>query len=137
MKKTNVSRLLTAVLLFGLGLTTGLVAQTNGDLATRMELKRTDLSGAPNMEVVVSTSETKPGEMIPMHSHHGIEAVYIIQGATVQVPGKDPITMATGGNGLNLRDINHAGYKNVGDTTLKLFTVHIVDKSKPLYEFVK
>jgi hypothetical protein len=47
------------------------------DLAQRMELKRTDLSGAPGMEVVTSVSEFRKGEGIPVHSHHGIETGYV------------------------------------------------------------
>jgi hypothetical protein len=38
---------------------------------------------------------------------------------------------------LNLRDVNHAGFRVVGDTSLKLFTVHIVDKGKPLYGYAQ
>ena len=36
-----------------------------------------------------------------------------------------------------LRDVQHAGFSVVGDKTLKLFTVHIVDKGKPLYDISK
>jgi hypothetical protein len=63
-----------------------------------------------------------------------VEAAYIVQGARVQVPGKDPLTLATGGSLLNLRDVKHGGFTVVGDTSLKLFTVHVVDKGKPLYD---
>jgi hypothetical protein len=45
--------------------------------------------------------------------------------------------LETGAPIMNLRDAPHAGYKIVGDTPLKLVTVHIVDKGKPLYEWVK
>ena len=38
---------------------------------------------------------------------------------------------------MYLREVKHAGFKVVGDTPLKLFTVHIVDKGKPLYDYVK
>ena len=31
----------------------------------------------------------------------------------------------------------HGAFKVLGDTRLKLLTVHIVDKDKPLYDFVK
>jgi hypothetical protein len=34
--------------------------------------------------------------------------------------------------GVNVRDVPHAGYKVVGDKPLKLLTVHIVDKGKPM-----
>lgn len=125
------------VVVFSLGLVTGLVAQTMNDSPQRVEQKRADLSGAPSMEVIVSVAEYKPGESIDLHVHHGIEAAYVVQGASVQVAGKDPMALATGGSLLNLRDVKHGGFKIVGDTPLKLFTVHVVDKGKPLYDYTK
>jgi len=128
---------LAGVLLFGAGVVTGLVAQTSSDSPQRVEQKRTDLSGAPGMEVIASVAEYKPGDSIGLHSHHGVEAAYVLQGASVQLPGKDPMALATGATVLNLRDVKHGGYKVVGDTSLKLFTVHIVDKGKPLYDYAQ
>ena len=122
------------LVLFGLGVATGLVAQTPTDSPQRVELKRTDLSGAPGMEVITSVAEYKPGDVVDTHFHHGVEAAYVVQGATVQVPGKDPMTLVTGGSVLNLRDVRHGGFKVVGDTSLKLYTVHVVDKGKALYD---
>ena len=137
MKKTLAIHTLAGVALFGLGLTTGLVAQTYDDSRQRVELKRADLSGAPGMEVIASTAEYKNGDAIDLHIHHGIEAAYVLQGGMVQVPGKDPMPLPTGASLLNLRDVKHGGFKVVGDTPLKLFTVHIVDKGKPLYDYSK
>jgi quercetin dioxygenase-like cupin family protein len=113
------------------------VAAISSDSPARKELKRADLSGAPGMEVITSTAEYKKGDEIPRHFHHGVETGYILQGTMVQVPGKDPMMLETGAPIMNLRDVPHAGYKVVGDTPLKLVTVHIVDKGKPLYEWVK
>jgi quercetin dioxygenase-like cupin family protein len=121
--------------LFGLGIATGLLAQALTDSPQRIEQKRTDLSGAPGMEVIASVAEYKPGEVLALHSHHGVETAYVLQGTTVQLPGKAPTILATGTTLLNLRDVKHAGFKIVGDTSLKLFTVHVVDKDKPLYEY--
>ena len=115
------------VLLFGVGVVTGLVAQTSSDSPQRVEQKRTDLSGAPGMEVIGSVAEYKPGDSIGLHAHHGVEAAYV----------KDPMVLATGATVMNLRDVKHGGYKIVGDTSLKLFTVHIVDKGKPLYDYAQ
>jgi quercetin dioxygenase-like cupin family protein len=114
------------------GATTG-----SSDLPERVELKRADLSGAPDMEVITSISEFKKGESIPRHFHHGIETGYVLQGTMVQLPGKGAMMMETGASILNLRDVPHAGFTVVGDTPLKLLTVHVVDKNKPLYEWVK
>lgn len=125
------------VAIFGLGLATGLLAQSNVDLPGRKELKRTDLSGAPGMEVITALVELKPGDEAPMHFHHGVEAAYVIQGGTVQSPGKEPVQMASGATVMNLRDVKHGGFKVVGDSSLKLFTVHIVDKGKPLFDTSK
>jgi len=137
MKKAALIRSIACILLFGLGVATGLVAQTVGDSAQRVEQKRTDLSGAVGMEVIASTAEYKPGDTVDVHFHHGVEAAYVVQGASVQFPGREPMTLATGSTTLNLRDVKHAGFKVVGDTSLKLFTVHVVDKGKPLYDYSK
>jgi quercetin dioxygenase-like cupin family protein len=113
------------------------VAAVSYDSPARKEQKRADLSGAPGMEVISSMVEFKKGDFIAVHVHHGIETNYVVQGSMVQAPGKDPMMLATGSVGLNLRDAPHAGFKVVGDEPLKIFTVHIVDKGKPLYDWVK
>ena len=137
MKKPSLIHLAAGAALFGLGWTTALVAQPTGDSPQRVEHKRADLSGAPGMEVIASVAEYRNGEAIDLHLHHGIEAAYVLQGASVQSPGKDPAMLATGATLLNLRDVKHGGFKVVGDTPLKLFTVHVVDKGKPLYDYAK
>ena len=107
------------------------------DSAARKELRRVDLSGAPGMEVVLSLSEYKPGDELPAHFHHGIEAGYVVEGGMVEVPGKPAFALPTGAPIMNLRDVAHGGFKIVGEKTIKLITVHIVDKGKPLYDTVK
>ena len=109
----------------------------SGDLPQRQELKRADLTSSADMEVITSISEIKKGEKIPRHSHHGIETGYVLQGTMVQFPGQPPTMMQTGSAIMNLRDVPHAGFTVVGDQPLKLVTVHVVDKNKPLYEWVK
>jgi quercetin dioxygenase-like cupin family protein len=128
---------ISAVLLFGLGVATGQLAKPASDSPQRVEQKRTDLTGAPGMEVIASVAEYKPGDVIRAHTHHGVEAAYVVQGARVQLPGKEPTALLSGATLLNLRDVKHAGFTVVGDTPLKLFTVHIVDKDKPLYDYVQ
>ncbi|MBR7799197.1 cupin domain-containing protein [Undibacterium sp. FT137W] len=114
------------------------MAQALSDSPQRQEKQRVELpgpNGAPTgMEVISSVAEYKPGEGIDLHLHHGIEALYVVQGAQIQMPGKDPQTLPTGASLMNLRMVQHGGFKVVGDSSLKLFTVHIVDKSKPLYD---
>jgi hypothetical protein len=121
------------------------VAQAQ-DSPQRKELRRVDLSGAAGMEIISSISEFKPGDELPRHLHHGVEAGYVVQGAMVQNPGQPPTMLATGAPILNLlrvpaggllRDAVHGGFRVVGPGNLILFTVHTVDKGKPLYDWVK
>jgi len=107
------------------------------DSPGRKELRRADLSGAPGMEVVLSVGEYRPGDAIPLHFHHGVETGYVLEGGMVEMPGKPPSTLPTGAPIMNLRDVPHAGWTVVGEKTIKLLTVHIVDKGKPLYDWVK
>jgi quercetin dioxygenase-like cupin family protein len=137
MRRAIVVQSVAGTLLFGLGVATGIVAQTNSDSPQRVEQKRTDLSGAPGMEVIASTAEYIPGQGVELHFHHGVEAAYVVQGARVQSPGQEARMLTTGATILNLRDVKHGGFKVVGDTSLKLFTVHVVDKGKPLYDYSK
>jgi quercetin dioxygenase-like cupin family protein len=103
------------------------------DSPNRKEMKRVDLTGT-KMEVILSTGEYKPGDTIPRHIHHGEEAFYVLEGATVETPDGKRIELATGSGSINLRDVPHGGFKVVGDKPLKLVTVHIVDKGQPLYD---
>ena len=137
MKRANAVLALSGAMLFGLGLATGLTAQTLTDSPNRKEQKRADLTGTPNMEVIASIVEIKPGESSSLHVHHGIEAFHVLQGAAIQAPGQEPSALPTGLTSLNLRDVKHGAFKVLGDTPLKLLTVHIVDKDKPLYDYVK
>lgn len=113
------------------------VALAQLDSPNRKEIKRADLSGATGFEVINSITEYKPGDEIKLHIHHGLESGYVVQGATVQAPDKDPTPLPTGASLINLRDVPHGGFKIVGDKSLILFTVHIVDKGKPLYDSPK
>jgi quercetin dioxygenase-like cupin family protein len=107
------------------------------DSAARKELKRADLSGAAGMEVIASITELKPGDEFPRHLHHGVEAGYVVQGGMIQNPGQAPTMLATGSPIFNLRDAPHAGYKVIGPGNIILYTTHVVDKGKPLYDWVK
>jgi quercetin dioxygenase-like cupin family protein len=103
------------------------------DSPNRKEMKRADLSGT-KMEVILSTAEYKPGDTVVRHIHHGEEAFYVLEGATVETADGKQIELKTGSGSINLRDVPHGGFKVIGDKALKLVTVHIVDKGAPLYD---
>ena len=119
--------------LFALALASAANAQ---DIPYRKELQRADLIGT-NMEVITSIVEIKPGEVSTLHIHHGEETYYVLAGATIETPDGKREAIPTGAIGMNARDVPHGAYKVVGDTPLKLLSVHIVDKGKPLYDWVK
>ncbi len=123
--------------LFGLGLATGLAAGKLTDTPQRSEQQRVDLSGAPNFEVIASILEIAPGESSRLHVHHGVEAYHVLQGAQIQPPGREPMSLPTGLTAMNLRDVEHGAFTVLGETPLKLLTVHIVEKDKPLYDYVE
>ena len=108
------------------------------DIPQRKEAKRTDLTGVPgNMEVITSIIEYHKGERVYRHFHNGVEAAYIIQGTTIQRAGQPPSEQTTGTVILNPREFMHGDYVVVGDTPLRMFAVHVVDKGKPLYDTSK
>jgi quercetin dioxygenase-like cupin family protein len=115
-------------------LTWALPAGTAPEGMKRTVLHQVDLTGASGMEVISGILEVPPGATIPRHFHHGIEAAYVIAGAMIQDPGKEPRMLPTGANVFNLREVPHAGFTVVGETALKVYTVHVVDKGKPLFD---
>tara|TARA_Y100000296_G_scaffold80726_1_gene106730 strand:+ start:185 stop:583 length:399 start_codon:yes stop_codon:yes gene_type:complete len=119
-----------ASVVWALGLTNGQVwAEDQG----RQELSRTAIHATAPMEMVVSQATYMPGDTLPRHFHHGLEAAYVIQGARVRIQGRGELELPTGQSVLNLRGIPHGGFEVVGEQPLKLFTVHVVDQGQPLY----
>jgi quercetin dioxygenase-like cupin family protein len=102
----------------------------------RTELKRGDLTGK-DMDVIMAVVELPVGSVAPLHTHPGEEAYYVIEGGTVETADGKRMTIETGTGMINVRDVPHAGWKIVGDKTIKLLTVHIVDKGKPMTVVVK
>jgi quercetin dioxygenase-like cupin family protein len=103
----------------------------------RTILNQADLSGAPGMEIISSILEVQPGTTIPQHFHNGIETGRVLEGGMIQYPGKEPQMLKSGTPIFNLRGAMHAGWKLVSKKPMKLYTVHVVDKGKPLFDGVK
>ena len=113
-----------------------LVSSAHAQGITRDELKRADLTGK-EMDVIVTIVTVPPGGNLPRHTHPGEEAVYVLEGATLELPDGSQRQFPTGAATINTRDVPHAGFKVAGDKALKMLTVHIVDKGKPVTDVVK
>jgi quercetin dioxygenase-like cupin family protein len=120
--------------LVGLSLIASMTAHAQS--SKRTELTRGDLTGT-NMEIVVGTVEVPPGASGALHTHPGDEAYFVIDGATLLLPDGKQISVEPGIAKINVRDVPHGAFKVTGDKTLKLLTVHIVDKGKPMTVPVK
>jgi quercetin dioxygenase-like cupin family protein len=116
----------------------GLLASTTAfaQSSKRTELAKGDLTGK-DMDIIVSTVEVPPGASGVMHTHPGEEAYYVIDGATATLPDGKQITFEPGVAKINVRGMPHGAFTVTGDKTLKLLTVHIVDKGKPMTTMVK
>jgi quercetin dioxygenase-like cupin family protein len=111
-----------------------LTATAGAQEVKRTELGRSPVFGDDNREIVMQLVEVPPGATSRRHFHNGEEAYYVIEGGLAQMPGQAPKERPTGERGINKRGVPHAGYTVVGDKTLKILSVYIVDKGKPLQE---
>jgi quercetin dioxygenase-like cupin family protein len=97
----------------------------------RTELQRHDLS-APGREVIQVRVAVDPGVALPMHSHHGEEIVYVLEGAwAFQLEGQGLQTLEAGDVAFVPTGVKHWA-KNVGSDTGSVLATYVVEKGKPL-----
>jgi quercetin dioxygenase-like cupin family protein len=100
----------------------------------RTELGRSPVSGDPSREIVMQLVEIPPGATSRRHFHNGEEAFYVLEGGVAQSTGQGSKERPAGEHGINRRGVPHAGYTVVGDRTVRILSVYVVDKGKPLQE---
>lgn len=103
------------------------------EASKRTELRRSDLAGTQDTEVIMAELELPPGASVPRHYHHGEEFLYVIDGGSVVTPDNKTIEFKPGMTLHFPREEVHGGFTATGSSVLKVVTVHIVDKGKPLY----
>ncbi len=97
----------------------------------RSELQRHDLS-VPGREVIQMRVDVDAGVTLPMHSHHGEETVYVLEGTwEFQLDGKGVQTLKAGDVAFVPAGAKHQA-KNVGSGKGVVLTTYIVEKGKPL-----
>ena len=134
MKRALTHSLLLLAFLAGFLLAYNFQAHAVDDSPPLVEKNHTILPDAPYIEVISSMEEFKPGQHMKWHYHHGVEVIYVIQGATVQLNGKAKTTFKTGTTLMIPVGVRHEGFKVIGKQNLKLFLVHIVERNKPLFD---
>ena len=99
----------------------------------RTILQRVDDPGSANYEAIQGIAEIAPGAASGKHRHHGIEVAYVLEGSMlVEHEGQPPKTLKAGDAFTNQTAVHNA--KNLGKTPVKILTVYIVEKGKPLAE---
>lgn len=102
----------------------------------RTILQRQDDPASPKYEAVMGISEIPPGGTSGKHRHPGIELAYVLQGSLELVhEGKPPVIVKAGEATMNTLGGVHTA-TNRGTVPVKILTVYIVEKGKPLAEQV-
>ena len=103
----------------------------------RTILQRQDDPGSPKYEAVMGISEIPPGGTSGKHRHPGIELAYVLEGSVeLTHEGKPPEIVKAGEPTMNTFGGIHTA-TNRGTVPVKILTVYIVEKGKPLATPVK
>jgi quercetin dioxygenase-like cupin family protein len=118
-----------------LGLSVVALAFAGGALAQQGGIKRTPLQKAEFPDGFVSVSaiaEIPAGGAAGRHSHPGIELGYIIEGEADLILEGQPAQHLKAGESYQVPMGTVHDAKVSGDKPLKVLTVYIVDKTRPL-----
>ena len=103
---------------------------TPGAGIQRTIVQRFDIEGGK--EVVLGIAEIAPGVAAGRHSHHGIEAGYVMQGeATLEIDGEAPRLLKAGDSFVIPAGKIHNA-RALGNIPAKVFATYVVEKGKPL-----
>ncbi len=112
-----------------LAATAALIAQNPG--IQRTILQRKDIS-MPGREAVVARVEVAPGTFAGRHTHLGEEIGYLIEGeGEVLIEGQPALKLKPGESFIVPAGAKHDAH-NTGSAPMKMVTVYLVEKGKPL-----
>lgn len=102
---------------------------------TRTDLQRYDLS-TPGREVLQARVDFAPGSSFPRHKHPGEEIIYVITGTLeYELEGKGWAPLKAGDVLFVPAGGVHAA-RNTGNEPAAELATYVLDKGKPLTEFV-
>jgi quercetin dioxygenase-like cupin family protein len=112
-----------------LAATAALIAQNPG--IKRTILQRKDIS-MPGREAVVARVEVAPGTFAGRHTHTGEEIGYLMEGeGEVLIEGQPALKLKPGESFIVPAGAKHDAH-NTGSAPMKMVTVYLVEKDKPL-----
>lgn len=127
-------RITTAMLIIA-GVSTLGAAQPRPSGSMRTDLQRHDLS-IPGWETLQARVDFAPGASFPNHRHPGEEIIYVLEGSIeYEVDGK-PIQLKAGDVLFIPNGTAHAA-RNIGTGNAAELATYVIEKGKPLTEFVK
>jgi quercetin dioxygenase-like cupin family protein len=133
MKSTGVIVATVWVALGGLTLDAAWSQQTT---IKRTDLQQHDLS-VPGREVVQVRVDFAPGVSAAKHSHPGEEIIYVLEGSLeYQLEGKPPVVLKAGDVLFIPARTPHSA-RNVGPDNAGELATYIVEKGKPLLDWIK
>jgi quercetin dioxygenase-like cupin family protein len=102
---------------------------------TRTDLQRHDLSVA-GWESLQARVDFAPGASFPAHKHPGEEIIYVLEGSIEYLVEGKPVVLKAGHVLFVGKGVAHAA-RNVGTTNAAELATYVIEKGKPLTEFVK
>ena len=99
----------------------------------KVELQKSDLDSNNNMEVLMTDITFPSGTYLPLHSHHGAELVYVLEGGFIETKDGEKKEFLAGMSLLFPRGKVHGGFTISEGSTIRVISTHIVDKGKPLF----
>lgn len=124
------------VLVAGLGCSPSYGYQQQQNGSHRTDLSKNDLS-IPGWEELQVRVDIPPGKLAPNHRHPGEEIIYVIEGTIeYKLEGKPPVRLKAGDVLFVPYGVVHSA-TNVGTTNAAELGTYVVEKGKPLVEWVK
>jgi quercetin dioxygenase-like cupin family protein len=103
---------------------------------SRKQLSQHDLS-MPGWQEYQLRVDIDPGKTAPNHTHPGEEIIYVIEGSLeYRVEGQPPVTLKAGDVLFVPAGAVHSA-RNVGQTNAAELGTYVVQKGKPLTEWIK
>ena len=108
-----------------------IAASASGKIERKI-LKQSELAGKPDTLVIMAELLAHPGAVLPKHTHPGDEFLYVLKGGTTRSDDGKTQRLPSGASLHFPRGKVHGGFVVTGDNPIRVLTVHIVDKGKPL-----